>query len=437
MASVSSHLFAAGDIDYINNLNLVRTDVSGLVTEANAKGTMSTQNANAVDITGGSAIGLSNVTTTSAAVGGLLTSGPHNLSLPTTAATWVKLLTTGSVSESVIVGQFTTSTAEETFKIQVHTKYHVSSNPSGIIVERSGYASNLKEIRVTGTDGGSKSIYILLDTSGTLCTLNWNSVDCKGGVSIYNQIETPSGSYTTLVVPTGNNVYISNFGLNVFNNNVGIGTSSPSQQLHITGSMQFENNQYIYSKVSAGTVTRVFGINGSNDVQVGSIDQAINALIFSTPSERMRIVHSTGNVLVGTSTDNGSDKLQVNGGISSSANITANGNLLTYGKVAYVGSSGVTQTTSKSTAVTVDDSKGYIIMDSSTLAGGDRVTFTMNNSEISPSNCVIVNIGASVNGENYRVWSHSVQSGVCKITLENATEGSLSEPVIISFVVIG
>lgn len=54
MASVSSHLFAAGDIDYINNLNLVRTDIGGLVTEANAKGTMSTQNANAVAITGGS-----------------------------------------------------------------------------------------------------------------------------------------------------------------------------------------------------------------------------------------------------------------------------------------------------------------------------------------------------------------------------------------------
>lgn len=59
MASVTSHAFAAGDIDYINNLNLTRNDIGTLVTEANAKGTMSLQNASSVTITGGT---LSNVT---------------------------------------------------------------------------------------------------------------------------------------------------------------------------------------------------------------------------------------------------------------------------------------------------------------------------------------------------------------------------------------
>lgn len=54
----TSHTFAAGDIDYINNLNLVRNDIGSLATDANAKGTMSTQNANAVAINGGTLDGI-------------------------------------------------------------------------------------------------------------------------------------------------------------------------------------------------------------------------------------------------------------------------------------------------------------------------------------------------------------------------------------------
>lgn len=65
MAGVTSHEFAAGDLDYINNLNLVRNDIGSLATDANAKGTMSTQNANAVAITGGT---LNGVTITNSSI---------------------------------------------------------------------------------------------------------------------------------------------------------------------------------------------------------------------------------------------------------------------------------------------------------------------------------------------------------------------------------
>jgi len=63
--TTTSHAFAAGDIDYINNLNNVRNDIGSLTTDANAKGTMSTQNANAVAITGGT---LGGVTITNSSV---------------------------------------------------------------------------------------------------------------------------------------------------------------------------------------------------------------------------------------------------------------------------------------------------------------------------------------------------------------------------------
>jgi len=62
----TSHAFAAGDIDYINNLNMVRNDIGTLATDANAKGTMSTQNAVAVTIAGGT---LDNVAITNSSVG--------------------------------------------------------------------------------------------------------------------------------------------------------------------------------------------------------------------------------------------------------------------------------------------------------------------------------------------------------------------------------
>jgi hypothetical protein len=92
--------------------------------------------------------------------------------------------------------------------------------------------------------------------------------------------------------------------------NVGIGTTSPSNLLHLYGT---DGNSYLrWTSDVATTGTRI-GYNGTEF----RIDQQQNAdvTIRTNGSERMRIT-SGGNVLIGTTTDDGY-KLNVNGSIKS------------------------------------------------------------------------------------------------------------------------
>jgi hypothetical protein len=83
--------------------------------------------------------------------------------------------------------------------------------------------------------------------------------------------------------------------------NVGIGTTSPSEKLDVAGSIVVNTGQSL--KWGAGA-TRIVGLDGSY------------IAIYPNNSEKVRFL-SNGNVLIGTTTDNG-DKLTVEGNISGS-----------------------------------------------------------------------------------------------------------------------
>ena len=56
---------------------------------------------------------------------------------------------------------------------------------------------------------------------------------------------------------------------------VGIGTNSPAYKLDVAGDIGMKTNAtYIVGKTSGGNTTRMLGINSSNEVYVGSVDQA-------------------------------------------------------------------------------------------------------------------------------------------------------------------
>lgn len=97
----------------------------------------------------------------------------------------------------------------------------------------------------------------------------------------------------------------------------------------------------------------------------------------------------------------------------------------------------VTQATSKSTGVTLNASTGEITMNNAALNAQESVAFTLTNSTIAATDVVAVAIKSGGTSGAYIVGVSAVTSGSCEINLFNTqTSGSLSEAVVLSFVVI-
>lgn len=95
----------------------------------------------------------------------------------------------------------------------------------------------------------------------------------------------------------------------------------------------------------------------------------------------------------------------------------------------------VTQATSKSTAVTLNKSAGRITMNAASLASLTNVTFTLNNSLISVSDILILNVSEGTAG-SYNAWISGLASGSATITVRNISGGALAEAVVINYAII-
>jgi hypothetical protein len=107
------------------------------------------------------------------------------------------------------------------------------------------------------------------------------------------------------------------------------------------------------------------------------------------------------------------------------------------GKIGYDSGSGgtVTQTTNKSTGVTLNKTNGQITMNNAALAGGSSVSFTLTNSKIEAGDVLILNhIGGGILGD-YALNARSA-SGSASISISNITNSSHSDAVVIAFAVI-
>lgn len=102
----------------------------------------------------------------------------------------------------------------------------------------------------------------------------------------------------------------------------------------------------------------------------------------------------------------------------------------------------VTQLTNKATGVTLNAGSGQITMNNAALAAGASVSFFLTNSAISPTDVVAVNIVSGyASPGTYRCdvmnsgFPGSPGAG-CRIEITNVSAGSLSEALVINFVVI-
>ena len=103
----------------------------------------------------------------------------------------------------------------------------------------------------------------------------------------------------------------------------------------------------------------------------------------------------------------------------------------------------ITQLTSRTTGVTLNQVCGEITLVAGTLAGHEADEFTLTNSEIAASDVVIVNIksgAAAGTRKYYTVGVTSVSAGSCTISIGNHDNGALpaagTDTLILSFAVI-
>lgn len=95
----------------------------------------------------------------------------------------------------------------------------------------------------------------------------------------------------------------------------------------------------------------------------------------------------------------------------------------------------VTQATSKSTGVTLNNVCGNITMDNAALAANTAVSFTLTNSAIATGDLVLCNHISGGTFGAYHITGRSA-SGSATISVRNLTAGSLSEAVVVKFAVL-
>jgi hypothetical protein len=96
----------------------------------------------------------------------------------------------------------------------------------------------------------------------------------------------------------------------------------------------------------------------------------------------------------------------------------------------------VTQLTNKSTGVTLNTLSGRITTHNAALAAAAEVTFVVTNNQVAATDVPVVAIASGGTAGSYAIVVSAVGSGSFSISLTNLSAGSLSQAVVINFVII-
>ena len=106
-------------------------------------------------------------------------------------------------------------------------------------------------------------------------------------------------------------------------------------------------------------------------------------------------------------------------------------------KAGYVTGDGgaVTQSTSKSTGVTLSKKCGQITLNGAALAADTTVSFTLTNTTVATTDFIVLNHVSGGTAGSYLLNAQAA-AGSASINVRNITSGSLSEAIVIGFAVV-
>jgi hypothetical protein len=234
---------------------------------------------------------------------------------------------------NVLIG----TTTDAGYKLQVNGSTTSGyANQSALLVTASGTASTQNAIAIQQlTSEGDTTIFADYEPYaeyGITAKNSSDSIDFTGGTAVnyldsYN-ITNRSGNARTAYVKA--RIGLAS-GVTWFGGNVGVGTTNPAAKFVISNNgaegTEFGYSSYLSSNYFE-SINRSTGTPVDFSYYLGS---GASHKFYTSGLERMRIV-SGGNVLIGTTTDNGA-KLQVNGTSSFAGDVALNGNRLYIGSI--------------------------------------------------------------------------------------------------------
>jgi hypothetical protein len=166
------------------------------------------------------------------------------------------------------------------------------------------------------------------------------------------------------------------------------------------------------------------------------------------PASAEKVVHGGTGVATALSIGTGSvsvDNIKLDGNVISTTDTNGNltltpngtGEVQLTGKFGYsTGGGTVTQTTNKTTAVTLNAKSGQITMNNASMSSNTTAGFTLTNSFVAATDVVIVNIASGATADGYILTVDAVAAGSCRISVRHNSGGALSEALVLNFVVI-